>query len=200
MIRLYVNYYQDTFPERQKELDYCLNTNLCNPLIDKIYTLSESPVPGAVHIPFTERPTFNHFFEIINREALPDDISIIANTDIHFDATLNLVNGMHPHQVYALSRTDHLSWDSQDAWIFRGPVKPVLGDFGLGIPGCDNRIAYVLQEAGYNVTNPAMSIQATHVHATQIRHYNEHTQKVRRPYLLVTPTKFGLDSPKHIVQ
>ena len=30
----------------------------------------------------------------------------------------------------------------------------------MGLPKCDNRLVYVLQEAGYTVTNPAFAIHA----------------------------------------
>src|SRR5204862_5215377 len=49
---------------------------------------------------------------------------------------------------------------SQDVWAFEGPVKPVaFSDFALGKPGCDNRIAYELGQAGYEVLNPCLSIK-----------------------------------------
>jgi hypothetical protein len=77
--------------------------------------------------------------------------------------------------------------DSQDAWIFRAPIGPTEtasisaaqlpndagqpwnqtmlnfltdSNFYLGAPRCDNRIAAVLTEAGYEVTNPAMAVRA----------------------------------------
>jgi hypothetical protein len=198
--RLFLNYYKDSNPERQKELDYCLNMNLNNPLIDKIYALSEFEVPGAEVIPFEGRPTFSDFFSLANERADPDDVVIIANTDIYFDATLQYAFTMDPVQAFALSRTDNLSWDSQDGWIFKGPVKRMDANFCLGVPGTDNRIAWEMRNAGYQVSNPALTIKATHLHASQIRHYDENTEKVRRPYLLVTPVRLGQVSPQHIVQ
>ena len=57
---------------------------------------------------------------------------------------------------------------SQDVWIFKGPIKPNLkADFPLGVPRCDNRLLYELQEAGYTVLNPAFSIKAYHIHKGQ---------------------------------
>ena len=40
--------------------------------------------------------------------------------------------------------------DSQDVWVFKGPVKPELkANFPLGVPRCDNKLHFELQEAGY---------------------------------------------------
>lgn len=189
--RLFINYYKDSNPERQKELDYCLNMNLNNPLLDKICALSEYDVPGAETILFRDRPTFNDFFSLANERAEPGDISIIANTDIYFENSLRYILQMGENEAFALSRTDNLSWDSQDAWIFRGPIKKMDADFFMGRGGCDNRLAYEMARAGYKVSNPALTIKAIHLHASQVRHYNEHTEKVRRPYLLVPPAHLG---------
>jgi hypothetical protein len=54
---------------------------------------------------------------------------------------------------------------SQDVWVFKGPVKPELkANFPLGVPRCDNKLLFELQEAGYRVLNPAFSIKSFHVH------------------------------------
>ena len=42
--------------------------------------------------------------------------------------------------------------DSQDAWIFRAPVPPLATfDTELGRAKCDNRVAFVLGAAGYDL-------------------------------------------------
>jgi hypothetical protein len=53
--------------------------------------------------------------------------------------------------------------DSQDAWIFQAPIKQEVlrsTDFYLGQPKCDNRLVRVLQQAGYQVSNPAFAVRA----------------------------------------
>ena len=90
---------------------------------------------------------------------------------------------------------------SQDAWIFKGSVKhndfdTVIASnnkrlnevipFGLGVPGCDNKIAAMLRAKGYKVTNPSLSIKAIHKHETQERTYpNYQILKGIRPFGLV---------------
>jgi hypothetical protein len=169
-IRLFYNYYEDKNPQRKVEIDYCLQKNIDNSLLDIIVLDSDT------------NPTYNFFFEKINKLAGPDDISIICNSDIFFDDTIALVENMGAKDMYALSRWD---WapnttavlrdirNSQDAWIVRGKVENVNGDFKLGIPFCDNRIAFEFSKSGYNVRNPGRSIKAYHYHQTAIRHYDD---------------------------
>ena len=38
--------------------------------------------------------------------------------------------------------------------------------------GCDNRIAYIFYDNGYNVINNTTNIKTYHLHNTQIRDYN----------------------------
>ena len=70
MINLFTSYYKDKNEERQKEIDFCLDKNISNGFIDKIYILSETD-----DAPFTsdklkiiphKRPTFKDFFNVIN--------------------------------------------------------------------------------------------------------------------------------------
>lgn len=63
----------------------------------------------------------------------------------------------------------HLRTDSQDAWVFQPPISQYVlqkSDFLLGMPRCDNRIAQVFHEAGYNVVGAALLVQAIEIQAT----------------------------------
>jgi hypothetical protein len=78
---------------------------------------------------------------------------------------------------------------SQDSWIFSSPIK--LDDrakFMMGKPGCDNRISQLMHENGYNVINPSRLIKTLHFHQTNYRTYNNNTDMVLGPYLLIKPT------------
>ena len=82
---------------------------------------------------------------------------------------------------------------SQDSWIFRGKVTiPKYCDFFLGIPGCDNRIAWELKEVGYLMSNPTLSIRNFHIHESDFRTYSEATVKIPRPYLFIPMTSYGI--------
>jgi hypothetical protein len=61
-------------------------------------------------------------------------------------------------------------------------------NFFLGIPGCDNRIAFELNSAGYVLSNPATKIQAIHYHRSDLHNYDGKTLKIQRPYLFIPVT------------
>jgi hypothetical protein len=181
MIRLFYNYYEDRNPVRKREIDFCLQKNLDNKLITTIIIESQ------------EKPTYDFFFKHINRITEPDDINILCNSDIFFDDTIKLVEGIKHKELYALSRWDWFNpdrsvlfdrQDSQDTWIVRGRIENVAGDFSLGLKGCDNRIAYEFDKSGYKVSNPSRSIKTHHVHNSQIRTYSW-TNVVPAPYKTV---------------
>ena len=126
------------------------------------------------------RVTYRDLFDYANRE-LPGRRVILANTDIFFDHTLARLDD-YPlaGRLLCLSRWDLQSdgsWrlfdreDSQDAWIFQSPLPDFACDFHLGIPGCDNRLAWEAEQAGLVVSNPSRSIRAYHLHSSGIRRY-----------------------------
>lgn len=184
MIRLLINKYKDLNPKRNNELEMCLKRNI------------QSFGSNGVIFSRVDRPTFSDLFYQINLSAEPEDITVIANSDIYFESIFDF-NLIQANQVYALSRWDWQAGkatlydheDSQDVWAFRGKIKPVSDcDFGLGVPGCDNAIAERLQRAGYTVLNPSRSIKSIHLHTSNVRNYNPKTAKaVDKPYLLIKP-------------
>jgi hypothetical protein len=149
----------------------------------------------------SRRPRYKDFFDWINEVAAPTDFSIIANTDICFDESLQLLPRMlaDSRLVLALSRWDVSAdqrveifdrGDSQDSWIFRGPVGAVGGDFPLGVYDCDNKIAWELQQAGYRVLNPAFGLRSYHHHQSGYRSYEVKPAPdygIRPPFLYVEP-------------
>lgn len=183
-IRLFYNYYEEKNPQRKQEIDACLQNNINNPLFD------------IVILDSLNRPTYNFFFEKINKLAGPNDINIICNADIFFDNTATLIQNIKNKQVYALNHwnvgaggqmtfIDNVS--SQDAWITRGKIEGVNGDFPIGLPGSSGRIAFEFQQAGYNVINPSRSIKIYHAHNSNIKNYTE-GDRVTGSYLDVAPT------------
>lgn len=144
------------------------------------------------------RPTYMDMFSLVDTYA-QTEVRAIANSDIFFP-----VSSMHHYeqlkegQIWALSRWDELPHkerkhynhlDSQDTWVWRGDINlSVPADFTLGLPGCDNRIAKVLLDSGYEVLNPSLTVQTVHVHNTGHRTYDR-SQTVQPPYHLVKPTR-----------
>ncbi len=183
MIRLFYNYYEDKNVHRKREIDFCLQKNLANPYVMTIVFETKF------------KPEYQFFFNKINEITGSDDINIICNSDIFLDETITLTSKMTHNDVWALARWDYYSEnnivfanrpDSQDVWIMKGKVRPVVGDFTLGIRGCDNRIAHEFRQAGYNITNPSLSVKTYHVHNSGVRNYT-FKDVVPPPYLTLSP-------------
>jgi hypothetical protein len=197
-INLIQEYYIN--PERQSELDYCLAQNIKNPAIDKIVLLCENcdaqlfDNGKTICIPTISRATYKELFNYAD----PESINIIANMDIFFDETIALARGIKENECYALTRYEYGKHfdpylfggngrkDSQDVWIFKCAIKPVKAAFVLGVGGCDNRIAYLLNEVGYTVKNPCHSIKSYHYHIGNTRTWQS-KPPVEPPYLYVEP-------------
>lgn len=180
MIKLFFEHYVDPDPERGQELFNCFAENLRN---RNFYTVT--PLRGD------PRLTMGAAVEEIRKRAKDDDISVLANADIAFDETIALLkNHDFKNTVLCLSRWHdgkllHCN-DAQDAWIFKGVPRPVKADFFFGVPGCDNRFAFELQQAGYSLSNPCETIKAHHRHTSRVRNYGV---RLEGPIARVEPGK-----------
>lgn len=213
MMNLFVSYYNQENKDRQHEIATAISKNIESKLFDNIYILLEpgtdnlfKDVEGVTTIVIA-RPTFQDFFDTMNRFTENEDVNIISNSDIVFDGSIQLANVIKDFECYALSRYEmsadftkqytqvQIHGDSQDVWIFKGAFKftekKPYADFPMGKMGCDNRIAHEIGTV-YKVTNPAKSIQTWHLHNVNSRGYdnqvrNEHTV-VPPPYLTIPIT------------
>lgn len=203
MTNLFTSYFIVKNISRQKEFDQCLLNNIKCKDIDRIFLLIEYPIESELvnHEKVTTilikgRPTYNVFFELINRHSQINDWNIISNSDIYFDDTLSNISKYETGKIcLALTRwevkRDRIELlnrvDSQDCWMIKGHVLNVRGDFELGKCGCDNAIADRLYKGGYDVVNPSKTIKTYHLHNSDFRTYNVN-EKVPMPYKLLTPT------------
>lgn len=212
MVRLYTTFYPEQNPIRNTEIQTALHINILLPEIDRLYILNEGADVSELSNRKTEiisikcRPTYQDFFNLINKVSQNKDINIIANTDIYFDKNIKVLENISLKDTcLALSRwneqlNDSVKLfnrnDSQDAWVFKGKIKEnVYADFPMGIPFCDNRILYELQQAGYHVLNPSFSIKSYHLHAGVREEYDKSKLKlfVDPPYRYKYPhNMFGL--------
>lgn len=200
---LFISYYNN--PSRREEFLYCIKKNLKNQFIDKIYVFCEDELPidnqKLVKIDSGEfkNPSFGKIFSFFEK----DCINIVANTDIYFDSSIRLVKNLKSNEVFCLSRRE-ISWglnfqifkrrvgNSQDAWIFNGQVYEDVvdkSDFSLGKPGCDNHLAWLLNNSSYKLYNPAYDIKAVHVHKSQSRSYTA-KDRVIGEYLNIVPDSY----------
>jgi hypothetical protein len=198
---LFQNFYRDKNPKRNQELETCLVANCNNKFIEKVVLLIDGPhFPDHDHPkirPYlmTRRPTYSDIFYEINTEVPIGKIVAFANSDIFFDETIASASALRQDECFALSRWDvkgdkaipfHRA-DSQDVWIFRTPVIEVEANFTPGVPGCDNRIARMLKDAGYKLINPCKSIKAYHLHEGGEHNYSS-KDRVPGPYHLIQPS------------
>jgi hypothetical protein len=211
MINLFTSYYKDKNEERQKEIDFCLEKNIKNTFINRVYILSEvENIPfndDKIEIILHKRPTFKDFFIIINNVSNDKDFNILTNSDIFLDETVKEIkNIMNKSMVLSLLRWEYgenpkiniMRSDCQDTWIWIGKMKELeYSDFYLGKLGCDNRIAWEFKNKGFILRNPCSLIKTYHVHNTNVRNYKEtlvgqkdhinNKDVVEKPYYYVNP-------------
>jgi hypothetical protein len=116
---------------------------------------------------------------------------ILSNADIWFDDTLWKMSLIDLANTFVLlAKWDgHMMVspaDSQDSWVFKTPLRPFLSDWTLGVPGCENRIAYEAKNAGYTMLNPSWSIRAHHSHASNIRTWT-HADRLKGEFFTLQP-------------
>jgi len=201
---LVTQFYKPENEDRFNEIKYCLRKNIQNPLIDVIAVhVKPSDIPyletsGKIKIfEIADRATYQYLFDI-GESLIGDGLIIVANSDIFIDeeAIELCLEHLQENEMYALSRWDldedmeakhHKTWDSQDTWIFKNSIKSGNYDIPLGIPGCDNRIAYELKEAGYKVINPSKTIKTYHFHLSNYRSYRE-IDRLEGEFYCITPS------------
>ena len=208
MVFLYTSFFDSKNVERNKELASVMQRNIDNPFIDRIINLgSNFDHPKVLNLPY-ERPTYSDFVNVAR--SLQVEYSIIANTDIFFDASIELIKDhLTEDSCFALSRFDinekghpilfNYEW-SQDTWIFKGKIKPIENiDFVMGKPACDNRFAFELNKAGYSVSNPAKSIATYHLHQIGLRTYTE-ADRLPGEVMPVFTSQLTMKEPITIIQ
>jgi len=192
---LFLPYYTPKEDQRAAELRHCLQRNLETGLFARIVLLQDddSPLPFSDSrlsvIRLAQRPTYRDWVEA-SRRLCPGRISLLANSDIHFDGSVALLREIFaadPQAFVALSRFDRQGdalvphpnphW-SQDTWAFRPDagddrMHDAMLDVPLGVPRCDNKIAYVFAVRGYKVYNPFPFVRSVHVHETNLRYYDK---------------------------
>ena len=123
--------------------------------------------------------TFRDAFDFANAH-LAGKTCCILNLDIFLDPAANWAMAAElaaRNVVLCLSRTEFdpagapyrdpqlmkgAFASSQDAWVFRAPIRIDRCEFHLGTLGCDNAIAHRLKEAGYRPVNAPQQFRVFH--------------------------------------
>lgn len=215
-INVFMQFFIHSNHERQSEFVTCLQKNVANPFITKIYLLNERIYSSLelgvdsdkiVQVCIDRRLKYANVFEFINQNNI-SGYNIFMNSDIFLDESVaNLFqSGIHLRkQMYALLRYECLDInnyqdsvlfgpreDSQDTWIIHSNFaiqnkELKVFQFQFGKPGCDNKIIYLMKILGYSILNDPLLIKTYHLHNIQIRDYNNTTDRVMEPYALSYP-------------
>lgn len=203
MFRLITTFYCEKHTKRRNELLLAIRMNSANVLISNIYILCESGEEFISDLGFKvqfikheNRPKFKDLISFANTLS-SDGVKIIANTDIYFDETISKALDVNEKHVYCLTRwnmTDDEqiqffpNFKSQDSWIFRGTLPSSIGDYFMGVPGCDNRLAAELLDCNFKISNPSFSVHSIHLHTTEIRTYDKLIDRVPGCYAYCIPS------------
>ena len=116
-IHLYTTFYKEKKSARRQELLSCLEKNLSNATFTKVTVFNEDGDLSAFAseklkvIDIEKRPLYQDFFQYINQHGSNNDIHIIANTDIYFDAHIAVLQYLDlKNKALALSRWDTIGF------------------------------------------------------------------------------------------
>ena len=233
MFHLIIEYHVPKNEDRHEEYLTCLRENLRNPHIEKVHIFLESnrkqpPIEDSkivypkvkkqnvgkhrgneqqksyLKVSDKNRATFSDLFRY-TRESLSGEKCIIANSDIFFDETLEVISEVDLGKtMICLSRWDIRKGlgglavklfkraDSQDSWIFNSPVSKEIeerSNFYLGRKGCDNALAWIAHDEGMKLTNPAHQIISKHLHMVDYRTYKSYGSLLDDPKRKLDYTK-----------
>lgn len=215
-INLHTIFWDSKNDERNNEIIDSFNKNISLNIFDKIFIYLEQDTDKLNHIKNSKikiihlytRPTYQLIFDTSNILTNSDEINILSNSDIIFDKTIKLCKTIKNNYFYCITRYEldnKLFWNpkeddniskeftySQDTWIWLGECKIKHSNFNLGIPGCDNKIAFDAFTVGYKLLNPCYDIKTYHNHKSDIRNgssdYKNYTKNQLKPCLLLKPS------------
>jgi len=177
-----------------------------------------------IQINMKKRLTFKHVLDFVKNDSIKGYI-VILNTDIFLDDTIKNLRKTNFHEIkgiFSLLRWEYTNrslkkcklfghkmpgrGDSQDSWILHSnfiPKNTKAFNIEFGVPGCDNKMAYLFLIHGFKVANNPFFIKTYHNHKTLTRNYKE---KVETPYTILVaardrknyiniPTYTGLHQP-----
>lgn len=197
--------YRSSDPARQAELDHVRDSNRTVAAFADILEIEGG----------TRRQTFADLFAVAVAKYAGQPV-VLANSDIAFDESiLAVADVLVPGMLVALTRWDDATSpsmegrvdprscrfysQSQDTWIFlAGSLPAFQADFQLGIPRCENRLAYEAAAAGVVVVDPALTVRSMHHHATNVRSWKP-GDHYRGPLLFPRLTTTTNAAPEAIV-
>lgn len=215
-MNIFTEYYVSSNQERQKEIQNTIISNLSFDFVDNYYLFVENDYNDNLRqfvsnlkdknkvnvVEVNERCTYQFIIDFSNNETEEDTINLLVNNDIMFTDKVELVKNISHDEFYCLARWEktvsdririhgEFGGDSQDVWVWRGKCRIGDADFRMGVPGCDNVIAFKASASEYCTLNPSQDIVTIHNHSSEHRTYNRITDRLPRPYCFVRPHKLS---------
>lgn len=189
-MRLFVSFYNDTTDKYHNvEMRDCLTRNAGASYFDEVHVVCEDDesetfvranYPESVKIHrVSARPTYKVMMNTAETDAHDGDINILSNSDIIFTPSIVLLRYIElTNTVVCLQRWEHendrvsihVKNTAQDVWCWKNQIEDIDSfDFMMGVPSCENRLAYELKSMGYNIVNPCIDIITVHSHKNRSR-------------------------------
>ena len=206
-IYIFQQFYIPKDQNRRKEINQCLNNNVKNKFINKIILLNEreytkeemdlndDEIKKIQQIVISKRLKYSIFFEIAKNF---QGYTLLSNSDIFFDESIENIfktSLYYKRSCFTQNRIEHNKKlfgprsDSQDAWLFHSKHLTFNSknmDFELGMPGCYNKITFLLAINRYKLFNEPFRIKVNHLHTSNVRGYSG-KDIISPPYLMIHP-------------
>ena len=213
-MRFFVSFYNDSADKYHNvEIRDCLTRNATASFFDEVHVVCEDAeseafiranYPDTVKIHrVSARPTYKVMMGFADTDAQDGDINILANADIIFTPSILMLRYLElTSTVVCLQRWEHenerasihVKNSSQDVWCWKNQIEDIDSfDFQMGLPSCDNRLAYELKSMGFNIINPCIDIVTVHSHKNKSRDNSGRTTSILPPYEYPTTCVLNFD-------
>jgi hypothetical protein len=188
---------------------YLLNERIYTPEEMGFKTPKEKEILNKkiVQVEHGIRMTFKAVFDYVDLNKLEGHI-VICNSDIFFDKSIENIKKLEMStykRALCLLRYEYNGekslkdcklfgprGDSQDTWVIHSKNIPSVShrkpfEIALGIPGCDNKMTYLLQVCGIECFNQPELVRTFHYHRSQKRNYDASTKRIPAPWVSLIP-------------
>jgi hypothetical protein len=206
-LNLIITFYNEIIDFRRNEILASINFNVNNNIFDKVIIILENAeIPEEIYdsskISFIRVDKRLKFCDLFNYFE-DGHINVISNNDIilKFSKLTKFKLLFLGKKCLALTRFELsgelfelINGDSQDTWVFGKKVSKCMlfnkkiGDYFLGILGCDNRFLFELRHSGLDVLNLPWAFPTIHNHSSNIRNYSD-KDRLMGMYMWLKPQK-----------
>lgn len=185
---------------RVEEIKYAISSNVGRSWVTRVMFLTQEAQAAKAFVAdlapalaekvsihsVANRPTFQQFFDLANKNTDSTAVHVLLNNDIVLTESFSKLSTMlQTHDFFCITRyilvepcsqlwqLDPHKEYSQDVWSWQGQNKITNANFEMGQIRCDHCLAYTAATAGYLVSNPALTLQARHMHMSNYRTYSK---------------------------